>query len=389
MRASHRRAAALVLLLLCVAYVAAAAADAPPPPPASALDQRRSQTPQPPPPTSPLDGDNNAATGGPRMLRGRSAVDAFTSALDQRGSAAAAAAAGPDGSSTAAAAVPDSVRARSAFWSRQLLHDGDLYFAADVAKLVYSCSGIEGSSGSGSTALLAADGGGADPAPFFNASADAAPADASGLAFPNEQDPLGADAFRLHSRPGAPRRIVLDFTGHKLRAGTAWKGVNKNGDVPIATPPYDLDNDTSTFSATERASIVSIWRHVSEDFSAWDVDVTTEEPPGTDDQADASLLGVGTRVAIGKNNGWFDNAGGVAFISGFGQDWSGPVAFVFNSFAPSVAVAVSHEIGHTFGLAHHGDACASPGTLEASYYPGHGGWGKRRFFFLFAWLRLL
>jgi hypothetical protein len=343
---------------------------APPPPPASALEQRR-----PTPPTSPLNGDPNAASGGPRLLRGRSAADAFTSALDQRGASAAAAAA-PDGTSTAAAmaaAIPERVRERSAFWSRQLLRDGDLYFAADVAKLVYSCSGIETPQ---QLATDGSDGSTPSPSPSGNATAaEAAPADAAGLAYPNELDPLVADAFRLHSRPGAPRKIVLDFTGHKLRAGTAWRGVNKNGDAPIVTPPYDLDNDNTTFSSVERASIVSIWRQVAEDFSAWNVDVTTEEPPGTDDQADASLLGIGTRVAIGKNSGWFDNAGGVAFISGFGQDWAGPVAFVFNSFAPSVAVAVSHEVGHTFGLAHHGDACAAAGTLESAYYPGHGAWG--------------
>jgi len=42
-----------------------------------------------------------------------------------------------------------------------------------------------------------------------------------------------ADAFRLHSRPGAAKRIVLDFTGHTLRAGTGWgQCANKNGDVP-------------------------------------------------------------------------------------------------------------------------------------------------------------
>ena len=102
------------------------------------------------------------------------------------------------------------------------------------------------------------------------------------------------------------------------------------------TPPYDLDGNPSSLSSAERAAIVSIWRTVAEDYSAWDVDVTTEEPPGTDDQADASLVGIGTRVAVGKNNGWFDNAGGVAFVGGFAQNWLGPVAFVFNDNAAHV-----------------------------------------------------
>jgi len=94
------------------------------------------------------------------------------------------------------------------------------------------------------------------------------------------------------------------------------------------TPPYDLDGNPSSLSSAERTAIVSIWRTVAEDYLAWDVDVTTEEPPGTDHQADASLVGIGTRVAVGKNNGWSDNAGGVAFVGGFAQNWSGTVVCV-------------------------------------------------------------
>jgi hypothetical protein len=367
-RASRRRrrattAATLLLLgaavLAAVVLVAAAADDAPP--------SVRPRVPRPRPINT-------------RLLRGRSAAVAFSAALLEQqqggGAAAAAAAAASSAASSAAtraAALPAAVRERSTFWSRELLRDDDLYYAPSVAKLVYACSGIEMPSAP-AAAVAAAD----DPAPG-DASADAAPAGASGIAHPSESDPLAEDAFRLHSRPASARKIVLDFTGHVLRAGTAWGGVRKGGDLPIVTPAYDLDNDNATFSAAERASIVAVWRQVAEDFSAWDVDVTTEEPPGTDDEGDAALKGNGTRVAIGKNSGWFDNAGGVAFINGFGEAWSGPVAHVFNTFAPSVAVAVSHELGHTFGLAHHGDACAAAGTLESAYYPGHGAWGASSF----------
>jgi len=280
------------------------------------------------------------------------------------------------GNGTIPAELSERVRERSAFWARELLRDGELYFASDVAQLLYACAGSDPGptdDAGGGVAAVAAE-------------AAAAAVDASRLAFPNELDPPVADAFRLHSRPGAAKKIVLDFTGHTMRAGTSWRGVSNIGNVPIVTPPYDLDGNPSSLSSAERAAIVSIWRTVAEDYSAWDVDVTTEEPPGTDDQADASLVGIGTRVAIGKNNGWFDNAGGVAFIGSFGQSWSGPVAFVFNSFAPSVAVAVSHEIGHTFGLAHHGNSCAASGTPERSYYTGHGTWGA---FCIFALLSSL
>jgi hypothetical protein len=280
------------------------------------------------------------------------------------------------GNGTIPAELSERVRERSAFWARELLRDGKLYFASDVAQLLYACAGSDSG--------LTDDAGGGVAA--VAAEAAAAAVDASRLAFPNELDPPVADAFRLHSRPGAAKKIVLDFTGHTMRAGTSWRGVSNIGNVPIVTPPYDLDGNPLSLSSAERAAIVSIWRTVAEDYSAWDVDVTTEEPPGTDDQADASLVGIGTRVAVGKNNGWFDNAAGVAFIGSFGQSWSGPVAFVFNSFAPSVAVAVSHEIGHTFGLAHHGNSCAASGTPERSYYTGHGTWGA---FCIFALLSSL
>jgi hypothetical protein len=313
---------------------------------------------------------------GPGLLRGRDAADALASALAQPAPAGGATDDGvaPDDANL----LPTQVRERGAFWAQELVRDEDLYFAPEVAKLVYACSGTAPSADGD---VVPFDGGGMIPSGENQTWSEAAPADASGVPYPHELDPLISDAFKLHSRPGAPKIIVLDFTGHTMRPGTAWRSVNKFGDVPVVTPPYDLDGNPASFSSTERAAIVAIWRQVSEDFVAWDVDVTTEEPGGTDDQADAFLVGRGTRVAIGKNNGWFDNAGGVAFINGWAQSWAGPVAFVFNTFAPSVAVAVSHEVGHTFGLAHHGDACAAPGTLASAYYPGHGSWGA--FCFLF------
>ncbi len=82
----------------------------------------------------------------------------------------------------------------------------------------------------------------------------------------------------LYSRRSATRKIFLDFDGHTT-TGTQWNNINRNGaGLPITTPAFDRDGNPSTFSSSEHADIVAIWRAVAEDFAAFDVDVTTEDP---------------------------------------------------------------------------------------------------------------
>lgn len=172
--------------------------------------------------------------------------------------------------------------------------------------------------------------------------------------------------FKLHSRPGAKRVIYLDFDGHTTPAGTAWGG-------RIVTPPYDIDGNTAAFSGAERGAIQAIWRQVAEDFAPFNVDVTTEEPG-------AGSLGYsgpgdsvwGMRVVIGgSSSDWYSGgAGGVAFVGSFQRANELP-CFVFSKSLfgfNSVAYAVSHEVGHTFGLSHDGT------TAGVEYYGGHGNW---------------
>lgn len=52
------------------------------------------------------------------------------------------------------------------------------------------------------------------------------------------------------------------------------------------------DGQPNVWSAGELSDILAIWRAVSEDYSAFDVDVTTEDPG-------AALATSGTRVVIG------------------------------------------------------------------------------------------
>jgi hypothetical protein len=295
------------------------------------------------------------------------------------GAAAAAAASTGSGSAAAAASSSDdfisSLSASAlAGWQSALLRDQDLKYVPAAKQLIYACSGLHESHAHGGPG----DAAGAGPALVAAAAADdtVAPAlavgDPSSFAYPNEADPSTANAFKLHSRPNAAKKIVLDFTGHTLRAGTSWGPLNNNGDVPIVTPPWSLDTNPA-FSATELRAIVSIWRNVAEDYANWDVDVTTEEPAGTDDEADAWLVGRGVRVAIGDDNGWFGPYGGVAFVNGFGRASAGPVAYVFNPSPVGVARAATHEVGHTLGLQHHGNV-AHDNVARSEYYMGHNQW---------------
>ncbi|GBF92242.1 hypothetical protein Rsub_05325 [Raphidocelis subcapitata] len=191
---------------------------------------------------------------------------------------------------------------------------------------------------------------------------------AAGSAVPGGPDPVDPSmAFKLHSRPGAPKKILLDFDGYKVRR-TVWNFAYSSKRINV--PPYSLD-DSPEFSPEELGAVIAIWRAVAEDYSPWDVDVTTEDDG-------SPLTGVGVRAAIG---GSYDSvlgpaaspAGGVAYVNTFGQDYFGPAlifAAALNGGSPrDVASVVSHEVGHTLGLSHDGH---TPSKQE--YYGGHGIW---------------
>ncbi|KAL4446773.1 hypothetical protein ABPG77_008017 [Micractinium sp. CCAP 211/92] len=177
-----------------------------------------------------------------------------------------------------------------------------------------------------------------------------------------------ASAFRLHSRRGAAHIMLLDFTGHTTRR-TRWNVDYEN--ATIVTPPYDIDGNSATFSAQERANIIAIWRAVAEDYAPFAVDVTTEE---TDAQGrPLDLQGRGVRVVIGGSSlDWTGyEAGGLSYVGSFGQPYSQP-SFVFpkqlaNASSKAIWEATSHELGHTVGLFH-------DGTTFDEYYWGQGDW---------------
>ena len=174
-----------------------------------------------------------------------------------------------------------------------------------------------------------------------------------------------SDAFFLHSRPGATKRVYLDFNGHTF-TNTAW------GAGTFVGVAFSSDADRANFSDAERTAIISIWHRVAEDLAPFDIDVTTEEP--------ASFNATTGRVLITEDNQAdgspmpSQGAGGVAYVNVFGASnyhtYYSPALVYAENLGPNVdtyiAEASSHEFGHNLGLSHDGT------NAGVAYYAGHG-----------------
>jgi hypothetical protein len=204
---------------------------------------------------------------------------------------------------------------------------------------------------------------------------------AQGVApFPPDQ------TFVLHSRPSSTHVIYLDFDGTTV-SGTAW---NSSSGLPNGFySGYSLDADFSTFNDNEKEQIQSVWQRVSEDYAAFDVDVTTEDPgDAAIDRTSSADQNFGTRALITDNSTASSalcpsGCGGIAYIDVF--DATGTThtshqpAWVFghmlaNNDTKDLAEAAAHEVGHNFGLNHDGTTAATSGCTNLGYYCGHAMW---------------
>lgn len=179
---------------------------------------------------------------------------------------------------------------------------------------------------------------------------------------------------KLHSRPSATKVIYLDFDGSTTT--DPWSS------TPIVTTAYDIDSNPTSFSAQEQANIIEIWQRVSECYSIYDVDVTTEAP------SIADLINTGggdtkwgMRVLFGTSNpSPAPSAGGVAFLFSFGDSNSLGEDVPCFVLQPGVgtspktnADAAVHEVGHTLGLSHDGlNTATAQNGGQSQYYLGHG-----------------
>ncbi|MCA9054783.1 MAG: VCBS domain-containing protein, partial [Planctomycetaceae bacterium] len=161
----------------------------------------------------------------------------------------------------------------------------------------------------------------------------------------------------LNSLPGASSSLFLDFDGH---SGTDSWGT-------YTALPFNFGGGlANTFSPGERLAIRNSWSVTSEDYSPFDINVTTVQPSVINDR-------VAQRLAITESNGSIVGVGGslgVAFLNSFAfggvnNQTSWVFASSFSTFGASsglsgriMATAIeignttSHEIGHALGLEH-------------------------------------
>ncbi len=188
----------------------------------------------------------------------------------------------------------------------------------------------------------------------------------------NTSIPL-AETFFLHSNPGSSKVIYLDFNGHIIPANSAWADSYNNG-AEIHAPAFSTDADLDNFSNSELQIIQDVWRLVAEDFAAFDVDVTTEEPPESALLRDSFFdNNFGSRVLISPISSYFGDYGGLAYVGVFdniGDYYQPALAFTdkVGNTAKNIGEVASHEVGHNLGLNHDG---TSDGD---AYYTGHGDW---------------
>jgi hypothetical protein len=182
--------------------------------------------------------------------------------------------------------------------------------------------------------------------------------------------------FRLHSRPGSNNVVYLDFDGHVLE-NTAWNYYLDDRLVALPFDPSNNDNPPTeaNFTQDELNRIAEIWHRMAEDFAAFDVDITTEEPSVFTNTTGRVLFTHDTD-ADGKTMP-SQNAGGVAYVNVFGWSnyssyYSPALVYYTNLYTNNhgyptlLAEAGSHELGHNLGLSHDGV------TGGSTYYSGHG-----------------
>jgi hypothetical protein len=155
------------------------------------------------------------------------------------------------------------------------------------------------------------------------------------------------------SRPAASVKLFLDFDGDFT---AEWGQLSGNIDAPRyhpgATPAYDLDGDTASFSAAELEMIQKVWARVAEKYSPFNLDVTTVDPGNINNLQTL-------KAVIGGSGAWLgQSAGGVANVDSFSSTdpkLGDNIVFVFPAGSSDdrlLGENTAHELGHGLGLEH-------------------------------------
>ncbi len=172
----------------------------------------------------------------------------------------------------------------------------------------------------------------------------AAPGDIKEVPTTKTPRAVGEKVISLESLPGAETCIYLDFDGEVVE-GTLWEG----GRRIDAAPADASDEDIEIF-----------WARVTEDFEAFDVNVTTDLAVFESYPSSKSM-----QCIVTETNFVAPGVVGVAYLNSFTDDL---VCWVFDAQARA-SLAASHEVGHTIGLSHDGR------TPDEDYYGGTSLWG--------------
>ncbi len=160
------------------------------------------------------------------------------------------------------------------------------------------------------------------------------------------------NVYALQSYPGSAFVAYLDFDGEYF-SNSGWNGGN-----PIEALPSGMSD----------ADIMEAWEIVSEDYRAFDLNITTDV-----NVFNAAKPGQRIRCMITPTNTAGPGYGGIAYIGGFTwTDYEEP-CWSFTSGVgtggKNVGEVSSHEIGHTLLLGH--DGRTEPSEV---YYAGAGDW---------------
>lgn len=155
--------------------------------------------------------------------------------------------------------------------------------------------------------------------------------------------------YRLQSFPQSPFVLYLDFDGEVV-SGSRWAG----GATINALP---MNNLTAN-------QIEEIWKLISEDFSPFNVNVTTDRAVYNATPRTRRNMQIFTRTKTAA-----PSAGGVAYLFSFGRNSDDSPCWTFNTGIRGAGETGSHEFGHTLGLRHDGQVGGG------AYYRGTNLWG--------------